>query len=174
MNAYSDFKVRLSGSGEDVQRLKKVMAEALKADIPNEGAEFEIQENYKVVWAWDLAEMARDMANAAREAEFVLEGVSDSTQSSGELMDFRIAYQDGKLTCANSDWYGEWYTSDYGDDYAAYCADYCSFFSAPDDEIEIDLTREKFDALKDRRAYRLNKRVVTHIPLNKPREIPLD
>lgn len=175
----SNFKTRLTGSSEEIQAVKAVMEKTLKVDLSQKGCQFEVDDNYSVAYAWDFADMAKDMANAARGVEFVVEGVTDS-MTGGELMKFSVAYQDGKLTFASSGWYSTFNPRKYGD-YETYRQEYLCNFPWPDDDtepdVEINLTREEFDALLHSfsTAYQLEDRsIVKEVPLTNFKEIPLD
>lgn len=179
MSSCSSFKIQLAGSSEEIQAVKAVMEKSLKLDLSQKGSQFEVDDNYSVAYAWDFADMAKEMANAARGVEFVIEGCTDST-TGGELMDFSVAYQGGKLTFASSGWYGIFNPRDYRD-YETYRREYLSNFPLPDDgtepDVEINLTREEFEALLYRfsTAYRLEDRsIVKEVPMTNFKEIPLN
>lgn len=179
MQAYSNFETQLTGSSEDVQAIKAVMEKALKVDLSREDCSFFVYENYKVVYPWDFTDMAKDMAKAAREAEFRMEGDTDCTQSCGQQMDFVIAYQGGKLTCASSTWYSTWDTRLFDNRYDIYCMEYRANFAdlGDDEEVAYPLSQAEFEALKTdfSMTYQLDDlSIVKEVPLVDFREIPLD
>ena len=119
MYIFSDFKVKINGSDETVEKIGKVLKQIV-TDVEFEvGREIEILETCECAYAYEVSDLALEMARVAS-AEFEIHGYVDSSSSSGEYMDFEFLCKDGVLTEKLSDWYTQERMDDF-DNYEDFC-----------------------------------------------------
>lgn len=137
MHAHSNYKIKISGTKEELNAVAEVLINAFKDESRNnvDKDEFisngllKIDETYEVTFLEDITNMAVEMAKAAIGTTFTIDGVIDTSESAGEYMDFMVSYEQGELEEKSSWWYMypdsflqnmtyEEYCEDYGDDYS--------------------------------------------------------
>lgn len=175
MHAHSDYTIKIIGNDDDKTAIMDVISCKLKDnDKFDEDGVMEVEQTYDVVWLEDIQTLAAEMAKAAKECEFTIEGVVDTSESGGEYMDFKIQYKEGKLTSDSSCWYIEDSTDTYGDNYETYCEE------KEYEEGEEPITQEEFDdIIKKHSGYffildRWKGTVALEVPLTKHEIISLE
>ena len=88
--------------------------------------------------------MAIKMAQSAPDAAFEMNGVIDTSESAGELMDFNFVYDSEKLVRKSSDWYIETCIEDY--------ESYEEFIDDWEDEAG-ELTKEQFEEFREENEF---------------------
>ncbi len=165
MHAYSIFTIKLEGKDEDIRSATEFAEEVLGEDYEAEHGLIDVDECYEVVWLWDIEEFAARMANKFPELSFTMQGVVDTSESAGELMDFVIKNQDGKLTTQSSCWYLEVYSDGHLEDFLSRCRT-----EITEEEKERFLKGELPLFVLDSG----DGDIVTKVPLSEPEEITFD
>ena len=113
MHGHTSFEIRIEGNDDNVKAVNHVIKEIVTDERFDEGREIEIEETYKCVDLEEITDMAIKMAQCAPNASFEMNGVIDTSESAGELMDFNFVYDSEKLVRKSSDWYIETCIEDY-------------------------------------------------------------
>ena len=144
MHGHTSFEIRIDGSDDNVKAINDVIKDIITDEDFDEGSEIEIEETYKCVDLEEITDMAIKMVKSAPGASFEMNGVIDTSESAGELMDFAFAYDSGRLTRQSSDWYIETCIEDY--------ESYDEFIDEWEDEAG-DLSEEQFEDLRDENEF---------------------
>ncbi len=165
MNAFSNYTIELVGTDEEIKKATAVLARAFDDESMCGKNRIEIEETYQFVWVEDVAKLAELMVkNAPTISGFTISGTVDTSESSGEYMDFIIKYENGSLSVQSSCWYLI-LDADEFDDYDEFC------------EVYEGHSKEEYEELKKRPHYILdsgNGDIVTEVPLDDPEVIDLD
>jgi hypothetical protein len=132
MHAYTSYNITINGGEEAIHAIGNVLTDTITDVDFDIGNVIEIEDTYDCVFDEEVCALAKAMAKAAPDANFVMEGVIDTSESAGEYMDFRMELVDGKLTAAFSVWYREAYMDDF-EDYEEFC------------ECVMECTEEEYD-----------------------------
>ena len=124
MNAFSNYTIELVGTDEAIKKATAVLARAFDDESMCGKNRIEIEETYQFVWVEDVAKLAELMVkNAPTISGFTISGTVDTSESSGEYMDFIIKYENESLSVQSSCWYLI-FDADEFDDYDEFCEVY--------------------------------------------------
>ena len=144
MQAYSDYSIRFISSGESIEKVADILSNAFENDsFIFDKDKFirsrylRVERSHNVVYLQGITEIAGKIASVSFDSNFVISGIVNASESSGEYMNFAISYAEGELIERSSFWYRE--PDDYIDDmsYEEYLEEYC-------DEDEVEITEEDF------------------------------
>lgn len=144
MHGHTSFEVKIDGNDDNVKAINDVIKGTITDERFDEGSEIEIEETYKCVDLEEITGMAIKMTKSAADASFEINGVIDTSESAGELMDFSFVYDAEKLVRKSSDWYIETCIEDY--------ESYDEFIDEWEDEAG-DLSEEEFEDLRDENEF---------------------
>ena len=144
MHGHTSFEVKIDGNDDNVKAINDVIKGTITDERFDEGSEIEIEETYKCVDLEERTGMAIKMTKSAADASFEINGVIDTSESAGELMDFSFVYDAEKLVRKSSDWYIETCIEDY--------ESYDEFIDEWEDEAG-DLSEEEFEDLRDENEF---------------------
>ena len=144
MHGHTSFEIRIDGNDDNVKAINDVIKNIITDEDFDEGSEIDIDETYKCVDLEEITDMAIKMAKGAPDASFEMSGIIDTSESAGELMDFRFVYDAEKLVRQSSDWYIETCIEDYDS--------FEEFIDEWEDEAG-DLSEEQFEDLKDENEF---------------------
>lgn len=144
MHGHTSFEIKIDGNDDNVKAINDVIKGTITDERFDEGSEIEIEETYKCVDLEEITGMAIKMTKSAADASFEINGVIDTSESAGELMDFSFVYDAEKLVRKSSDWYIETCIEDY--------ESYDEFIDEWEDEAG-DLSEEEFEDLRDENEF---------------------
>ena len=144
MHGHTSFEIRIKGNDDNVKAVNAIIKDIITDEDFDEGSEIEIEETYKCVGLEEITNMAIKIVRNAPDVSFEMNGVIDTSESAGELMDFNFVYDSEKIIRKSSDWYVETCIEDY--------ESYDEFIDEWEDEAG-DLSEERFEELKDENEF---------------------
>lgn len=129
MNAYASYTINIIGNDTELKSISKVVAETFDDTSYIGDNPIEISDTDTIVRNGEIRVLAIDMAKAAPNAAFTIQGSRDTSESSGEYEDFLFEYKDGKL----SECYSCLYIPLEADEYDSY-EDFCDRFDGFSEE----------------------------------------
>lgn len=163
MHAHTSYMISIDGDKNEIERATKVIAEAFDDESLIGQETIEITESYKIVWDFDIKNLAVKIAKATPEVCFLLGGTIDTSESGGEYMDFLFTYKDLHLYSQLSCWYRQLFANEF--------ENYKEF-----SEVFDGYTEEDFEKYRQKVYYVLDSgygNVVEKVILNEPTEIPI-
>lgn len=108
MHIYSNYKICFYGEQEDIRNVLPIIKETLEFEVSGVPDEIEIEYDHKLVMVDSItADLAIKIAKKSPALTFTIDGIVDASEGSGECMDFSIAYSDGVIYEASSDWHSD-------------------------------------------------------------------
>lgn len=152
MNAYASYVITLCGNNPDIIAAAKMLNEVISNQdcFPNflhrsarstnpENTHssstvqeyFIVEKTHKCVWLEDILDLANNLAYYLPNTTFSISGrIEDFASHIVDMMDFKITYQNKKLTSQSTCWYIHIFMDDFVD-YEAFCAAVCDLYGNP-------------------------------------------
>lgn len=112
MHVYSNYTISFYGEQEDIRNVLPIIKETFGYEASDVSDVIEIEYDHKLVLVECItADLAMKIAKKAPNLTFTIDGVVDASEGSGECMDFSIAYSDGVIYEASSNWHSDSITS---------------------------------------------------------------
>ena len=103
MDAFASFTIKYSGTKNDSQAIKNVLAARFIDNYVQKQKKFVVEESYELAYANDIAELAKELAESVPEIIFTIEGTTDCNGS--EFQNFKYQKSKNQLIEQLSDWY---------------------------------------------------------------------
>ena len=104
---------------------------------------FMVEKTHKCVWLEDILDLANNLAYYLPGIAFSISGhIEDFAGHIEDMMDFRITYQNKKLTSHSTCWYIHIFMDDFAD-YDAFCTAVCDLYGNP------RYTEEDYEGFRD-------------------------
>lgn len=164
MNACANYVITLRGKDSDIAEAVEILSEVISdqdcfspflhrsscnADCeythsPSAVEEsFIVKETHKCVWLEDILDLANILAYYLPAIAFSLSGhIEDFAGHIEDMMDFKITYQNKKLTSQSTCWYTHIFMDDFAD-YDAFCTAVCDLYGNP------RYTEEDYEGFRD-------------------------
>lgn len=108
MHIYSNYTISFYGEQKDIRNILSIIKETLECEVSGVPDVIEIEYDHKLIMVDSItADLAIPIAKKAPELTFTIDGIVDASEGSGECMDFSIAYSNGVIYEASSDWHSD-------------------------------------------------------------------
>lgn len=139
MNPNTTYHIILTGDDEQINAANEFLRKSITDKRFVVDSDIIIRQTQSYVYSEEVIELARGLAGVSPALSFIIKGFIDTADSAGELMDFEIKFEAGRLTAAFSDWYIDTLMSSY-DSYE----DFCDFFFECDENEYNVLKNNEF------------------------------